>query len=495
MNFKNFLDDNGGFLNAHCNRTLDEALQDLVLSHGDVVIGTGAGRIFTGKNHTVIIEGYVKRISPALKHETYENNVLPLNRYHSIQAKTTTGQELRAQFADYSHHGSPDFQKWIARPHQVQIDRLDHTKHSDFDLDYHFLNYVSLRSIITTPPGLEFLYPSEIRGIEKREGEENEYSSSHTNDWWELEFEGTLYHLKIINDAQSEVTLVTNIRPLKQLLTSHFQFVQWLSFATGKELKIFGYESDWGLRKKALLYNNDVSETGINRPVPTDVHARDFPNHWKSLIKCLLTFTSDCPNHPIIPYMSMCWRSSETYLDCQELILATCIEGFAEWIIKKSPYCLSEDRPEAVEFQKLKETVISLLHSSGEITSNASFNRIKAIIESAKLLNQRNQFFKAAELVSVELSSNEFKAWQDMRNHAAHGELKKDGPGIKLNRYNVCLTLFYKLILGAIRYQGAYINYGKRGAPVEWLTGEIKELENFSPRSYQNRSGTKARIW
>lgn len=150
-------------------------------------------------------------------------------------------------------------------------------------------------------------------------------------------------------------------------------------------------------------------------------------------------------------------RSRESDIENSSLVLSVAVEG----LVKKTLLSKTDADP---EFVKQAEEAKPILKKAG--LGPRALDCVLSSLGNAKHPRVSDALRRlATEGVASEAH---IKAWKGLRNAAAHGSvLEEDGRALQehLDRFHVCLDLYYRLVFVLIGYNGRHTDYGTRGWP------------------------------
>lgn len=170
-------------------------------------------------------------------------------------------------------------------------------------------------------------------------------------------------------------------------------------------------------------------------------------------------------------------RSRENDIENSSLVLSVALEG----LVKKTLLSKKDVDP---EFVKQAEEAKPILKKAG--LGPRALACVLSSLGNAKHPRVQDALRRlATEGVASEAH---IEAWKGLRNAAAHGSvLEEDDRALQehLDRFHVCLDLYYRLVFLLIGYDGRHTDYGTRGWPTRAfrLGGELTASAAAEPVS------------
>lgn len=150
-------------------------------------------------------------------------------------------------------------------------------------------------------------------------------------------------------------------------------------------------------------------------------------------------------------------RSCETDVENSSLVLSVAVEG----LVKKTLLSKKDADP---EFVKQADEAKHILEKAG--LGPRALACVLSSLGNAK--HPRVQDALRRLVTEGVASEAHLKAWKGLRNAAAHGSVLEDDDSAlqeHLDRFHVCLDLYYRLVFLLIGYDGRHTDYGTRGWP------------------------------
>jgi len=150
-------------------------------------------------------------------------------------------------------------------------------------------------------------------------------------------------------------------------------------------------------------------------------------------------------------------RARESDIENSSLVLSVAVEG----LIKKTLLSETDADP---EFVKQVEEAEPILKKAG--LGPRALSCVLSSLGNAK--HPKVQDALQRLVTEGVASAAHLKAWKGLRNAAAHGSILEDDDSTlqeHLDRFHVCLDLYYRLVFLLIGYEGRHMDYGTRGWP------------------------------
>ena len=151
-------------------------------------------------------------------------------------------------------------------------------------------------------------------------------------------------------------------------------------------------------------------------------------------------------------------RARESDIENSSLVLSVAVEG----LVKKT---LRSEKDVDSEFVKQAEDAERILENL--TLGPRALSAISSSLGNAKQPRVQGTLRRLA--TAGVISEAHLKAWGKLRNAAAHGNVLDDDDKTlqeHLNRFHVCLDLYYKLVFLLIGYEGRHTDYGMKGWPI-----------------------------
>ena len=150
-------------------------------------------------------------------------------------------------------------------------------------------------------------------------------------------------------------------------------------------------------------------------------------------------------------------RSRENDIENSSLVLSVAVEG----LVKKT---LLSEKDADPEFVKQAEEAKPILKRAG--LGPRALECVQSSLGNAKHPRVQDVLRRLAK--EDVASEAHLEAWRGLRNAAAHGSILEDDDRAlqeHLDRFHVCLDLYYRIVFLLIGYDGRHTDYGTRGWP------------------------------
>lgn len=265
--------------------------------------------------------------------------------------------------------------------------------------------------------------------------------------------------------------------PIEQYFSD---FIRALSILTGQLLQPIVYEIIEHQKRITRLCNTslELDQAKLLPPIPLRrPNAQDAHTFLKYFIKHLHGETVESSQGKLIHrYWHRILRARENDIENSSLVLSVAIEGLIKEVFA-SKDDLDSDFVKQLEHAKpilknsgLQERALSCVLSS---IGNAMRPRTQDVLQ--RLI--REQLIEEKHLT----------AWKKMRHAAAHGEAITDEASAfqsHIDRFHICLDIFYRLVFKLIGYAGQHNDFSSFGWPVSTFpANNIKQASEGSART------------
>lgn len=249
-------------------------------------------------------------------------------------------------------------------------------------------------------------------------------------------------------------------------------FLHGLSILTGRWLKpiyLTIYEGD---RQTTRMLNrlHEVDTEKLLSPIGTQ---RDFAEDAHLFLERFMGKAVDDEEGGESPcelahrYWHRILRARESDIENSSLVLSVVVEG----MVNKT---LLSERDVDLEFIKQADEAQPIVEKAG--LGPRALSCVLSRLKNAKRPRVQDTLRRLAS--EGVISDAHFKAWEKLRHAAAHGSVLEDDDRAlqeHLDRFHVCLDLYYRLVFLLIGYQGRHTDYGTRGWPTRAfrLDGEV----------------------
>lgn len=249
-------------------------------------------------------------------------------------------------------------------------------------------------------------------------------------------------------------------------------FLHGLSILTGRWLKPICFSIYEGDRQTTRMLNrlHELDAEKLLAPIGTQ---REFMEDAQLFLKRFVEKAEDEKEARegscdlAHRYWHRILRARENDIENSSLVLSVAVEG----LVKKT--ILSEKDVDS-EFVKQAEEAEHILENL--TLGSRALSAIKSSLGNAKQPRVQDTLRRLA--TAGVISKAHLKAWGKLRHAAAHGSvLEDDDKALQehLDRFHVCLDLYYRLVFLLIGYEGRHTDYGTKGWPTHAfrLGGEI----------------------
>lgn len=164
-------------------------------------------------------------------------------------------------------------------------------------------------------------------------------------------------------------------------------------------------------------------------------------------------------------------RARESDIENSSLVLSVAVEG----LVKKT---LLSKRDVDPEFVKQADEAKPILEKAG--LGPRALACVLSSLGNAK--HPRVQDALRRLVTEGVASEAHLDAWKGLRHAAAHGSVLEDDDRVlqeHLDRFHICLDLYYRLVFLLIGYEGRHTDYGARG----WPTRTVRPLREVTASS------------
>lgn len=243
----------------------------------------------------------------------------------------------------------------------------------------------------------------------------------------------------------------------------HFEaFLHGLSIFTGRWLKpicLSIYEGGW----QTTRVLNRLHEPHVEKLLPPIGAQRHFAEDARLFLERFVVKAADekekadGPCDLVHRYWHRILRARESDIENSSLVLSVAVEG----LVKKT---LLSERDVDPEFVKQAEEAKPILKGAG--LGPRALSCVLSSLGNAK--HPKVQDALRRLVTEGIVSETHLDAWKGLRNAAAHGSVLEDDDNAlqeHLDRFHICLDLYYRLVFLLIRYEGRHTDYGTRGWP------------------------------
>lgn len=259
-------------------------------------------------------------------------------------------------------------------------------------------------------------------------------------------------------------------------------FLRGLSILTGRWLKPICLSIYEGNRQTTRMLNRlHQSDTEkLLTPIST---RREFAEDAHQFLELFMRKSMDDKEIGEGPcdlahrYWHRILRARESDIENSSLVLSVAVEG----LVKKTLLSEEDVDSEFVKQVEEAEHIFENLPLGSRVVS-----AVKSSLANAKQPRVQDALRRLATAGAI--SQAHIKAWAKLRHAAAHGSiLEDDNKALQehLNRFHVCLDLYYRLVFLLIGYEGRHIDFGTKGWPTCTFRpcGEVTSSDPDEPAS------------
>lgn len=239
-------------------------------------------------------------------------------------------------------------------------------------------------------------------------------------------------------------------------------FLRGLSILTGSWLKPICLSIHEGDRHATRILNrlHEPDTEKLLAPVRTQ---RDFSQDAHLFLDRFMVKTSDAKDVGEGPcdlahrYWHRILRARESDIENSSLVLSVVVEG----LVKKT---LLSEKDVDPEFVKQAEDAKPILKKAR--LGPRALSCVLSSLGNAK--HPRVQDALRRLSTGGVISETHLEAWKGLRHAAAHGSVLEDDDRAlqeHLDRFHICLDLYYRLVFLLIKYEGRHTDYSTRGWP------------------------------
>ena len=269
----------------------------------------------------------------------------------------------------------------------------------------------------------------------------------------------SIHRAKNTSASTLEGVLKSAVKAISLRLGKHIEVLSSFFETTGIEIVKLKCHNKTRLRHKESL------------PL---VRNASFEQSDSKFVQLATTFFLDPENEPLSWYLRYFWDAEFGSWETRELCLGVAIEllaGFivSDWAIANKPNHHALKTKETLEFEQAKVAILRVLDQCSLDFRKLPHKRFYGSITGLRFSNARETLVAAGEVLGLKITKMQTGAWSRMRNQSAHRKTKRPSFSVRINDWMICLTLFHRLALGLIGWQGDYSNYSKVNSPSEPL--------------------------
>lgn len=264
-------------------------------------------------------------------------------------------------------------------------------------------------------------------------------------------------------------------------------FIRGLSILAGRWLKPICLAIYEGNRQTTKVFNR-LQETDAGKlltPIRAD---RDFAEDAHLFLERFMAkaMAEKGEEKGACDFIHRYWhrilRARESDIENSSLVLSVAIEG----LIKNT---LLSERDVDPEFVKQAEEAKPILQKAG--LGSRALNCVLSSLGNAKHPRVQDTLRRLTN--NGIASSTHLDAWKGLRNAAAHGSVLEDDEIAlqeHLDRFHVCLDLYYRLVFLSIGYDGKHTDYGTIGWPTQTFrpSGSVTATTGGKPVAFSDNA-------
>jgi len=447
-------------LKAYATRKLDQPLRDVTVKHGDTVLLTGHGWLRIEEDGSLVIEFITNEGLRVYDKDSEAGAVTFPTDNPVLEALLEDGSKLRA----YVYRLSP--QSWTPVGGRI--------KFSPWEVEIHIHHPVKLGTGII---GLLTPFQTDLANTFSILKDDNPFFGREEHySWLKLDLDGTTVGLRKEESGLRWLSFTEQKTKSPDVVKHAEAFLTALSFLVGQSVLWLAFTTVDGDSEIVRLRQPDKKQRGlVEQPLPLDLSAYRFGKSESDVLVQGTTFFH--ANDRVGHWLMLCWNAAGGYFPTQCLVASSVVEALAKFITKDSPQAATL-KPEKEKFDGFKKECVTVLENN-EGTKNSEFlKRIVNRINPTDYLRYEESIKKAGEIVRpgdpIVISDEEISAWNKLRNSTAHGVFQTgqvpDAAVLKqMHRYDCCVNIINKLVLGLIGYTGPFRDYSKPNYPTETL--------------------------
>ncbi|MGA2241194.1 MAG: hypothetical protein ABSH11_04055 [Verrucomicrobiota bacterium] len=427
-------------LKDHVNRTLNEPLLELSLSHKNKLIASGAGTLSVDTDGRLLIEAIADSIPIDFDFRSLEGSVIGEDDFCQIKAKVGNDFFLNAEKL---------YPKKISR-HLHESDRILFSP-ATVTLSSDAMSNPTARLDALITPFEEYIFNRHCHN-----GETNPIFGDCKGGAW-LGIEKPEVAIGLRKEAKTEFHLVVGSRPADNVGVEKYAvaFLNAFSFLVGRQIRIIAYAQTDRKGSKLVLVKHDPPPKQFYEPVPE--------GEEKGAVKLLesgVDFFSRDDCSPILTALHVCRESRKVTFPASYLLVCCAVEGLADYILRKAENTLKE----------LRGDLISFVDERQNAENKTYLDKVKKAIDRVDFFNDGEKIYRASKVLKIEITKSELAAWHKLRHRLAHGNFDLDVQSLEviqteLNRAACVANIVNKFVLALIHYEGPYRDYSTLGYP------------------------------
>ena len=443
-------------LQAYATRKLDQPLRDVTVKEGDTVLLTGHGWLRIEEDGSLVVEFITNERPQIYSGDSKPGEVTFPTDNPVLEALLEDGSKLRA----YVYRLSP--QSWTPVGGRIKFSPWEVEIHIDHPVKFG-TGIIGLLTPFETELANTF---SSIKDDNPFFGREEHYS------WLKLDLDGATVGLRKEESGLRWLSFTEQKTKSPDVVKHAEAFLTALSFLVGQSVSWLAFTTIVGESEIVRLRQPDKKQSGlVQQPLPLDRSAHRFGNPESDVLAKGTKFFQ--ANAHVGHWLMLCWNAAGGYFPTQCLVISSVVEALAKFITKDAPQSATL-KPERQKFEGFKKVCITVLENNDGTKNNEFHKRIVNRIDSTDYLRYEESIKKAGEIVRppdpIQISDAEISAWNKLRNSTTHGGFQTgqetDATFLEqMRRYDCCVNIINKLVLGLIGYKGPFRDYSKPNYP------------------------------
>jgi hypothetical protein len=433
--------------------TLSEPIPRLSLfAHGSQ-IASGSGHLIFGKDQRLMLTVYAESIPSNHSQRLLAGTLVFPDERPLVQGNTLRGFALQAEglVQEGCRGWDPGFAECVFTTHECTLSTELPIEGWLPELDGYILPVNRFPTNRRSAEG----YDNSVFG-----------TGSRWDSWFELESQGTRTGLEA-DDNEAHLRVQTTQDSAQTAIASSEAFLHALSFRMGKRHSwlVFTIRGD-GKETTVIRCPSDRQGTWYP-PLPPFLPDPAQMQTEANLLEKASVYFVNSSHRPVADILDICRLASLTNFPLESLLLGSALEGLASYVIELSPSTKLPSN-EAVQFEKLKQTVIQVLQTDSRVCNDPSISRIISRVNGTS--HDHHVIKEAAKSLGIALSDAEFGAWRKTQHPRAHGNFAVN-PGDRrsvqdeANQQACVANLINKFVLALVGYAGTYVDYSSPGYP------------------------------
>jgi hypothetical protein len=446
-------------LQAYAIRKLDQPLRDVSIKEGDTVLLTGHGSLRTREDGSLVVEFITNGRFRDFVKDSKPGEVTFPTAHPVLEALMEDGNRLRAHVS----RSSPS--SWTETGGRITFSPWEVEIHIDHQVKFspHIMG-------LLTPFATELANTySFVKDDNPMFGREAMYS------WLKLDLDGASVGLRKEESGFCWLSFTEQGTKSPDVVRHAEAFLTALSFLVGEAVSWLAFTTFVGESEIIRLRQPPNKKRGLlQQPLPACPTLFIGNPESDVLVKGTTFFHA---NARVGHWLMLCWNAAGGYFPTQCLVVSSVVESLAKFITKDAPQAVTL-KPEKEKFDDFKKVCVSVLQNSEDTKSSGFLERIVNRINSTDYLRYEESIKKAGEILRpadpIQISDDETSAWSKLRNSTAHGDFQTGQESLtsfleQMRRYDCCVNIINKLVLGLIGYKGPFRDYSKSNYPNETL--------------------------